>query len=517
GFYLGLDRAHVRTGKALIAAGYLISLLCAAVIGVFTGCAPAALLCALPLTEVFGTLMRSAASMRVRPSFTARMDPDRLPACRRRTAIAVCAVLSRREDIGALERRFTTLYLSQRDCDPTVVLLGDLPPAEKAREKEDAALIESYRSLIDRLGDVGGRFVLAVRGRKFSPTQNGFIGRERKRGAILALTEFITCGTDEFLLLYGAKESLRQCAYLLLLDEDTHFPFGALLPAVAAAEHPLNRPFLDEKDRRVRRGYAMFAFPCAPSVEAASESVFARDRCGFGGVPAYHGPFGDFYGDLFGRGVFCGKGLADVRVYDALLRGRFPAERVLSHDIAEGFVLRVKTLTDTVLTDAFPRTEESYLRRAHRWIRGDVQNLIFVFGKNRLRKNGRTDRLAAYALLDNVRRALFPAAVLLGFLLSVFLPGRAGAVSAAVLVFCVAFPDLLRAAAALVSGFFRAAKGQSPGEAAGRAAFSLRRAFLSVCRVGAEGVNAADAVARALFRMLISKKKLLEWTTASAA
>ena len=517
GFLLFPAHPRRRAGIALICAGYALALTGAAAIGVFTGCALVPLLCFLPLTGVCCELFQNAAAQRLRSSFIPRMDPSHISPERRSVALAVSLLLSRNEDFDALERRLLTLYLSQRECGVSVVLLGDLPPSEHAREKDDAETIGRYSSLIDRLNRVEERFVLAVRGRKYSRTQRAYIGRERKRGAILALTEFMTRGENEFLLLQGASERLRGCAYLLLLDEDTHFPFGALIRAVAAAEHPLARPVVDEKNCRVVRGAAMISFPCAPSVDAARASVFARDICGFGGVPAYHGASGDFYGELFGCGVFCGKGLADVGIYETLLRDRFPAGKVLSHDIVEGCVLRVKTLTDTVLTDAFPRTQEAYLRRAHRWIRGDIQNLIFVFGKKRLKKNGKTDVLSAYQLLDNVRRALFPAAVLFGVLVSPFLPEGAGIAAASVCLFCACFSYLRSALAALVAGGFRTLTGSFRGRAAGRAFSALREGALAVCRIGVEGLNAADAVFRALYRMAVSKRNLLEWTTAASA
>ena len=56
---------------------------------------------------------------------------------------------------------------------------------------------------------------------------------------------------------------------------------------------------------------------------------------------------------------------------------------------------------ETVLTDSTPKNAVSYYRREHRWIRGDVQNLYFLFRPG-------VRRLTRLRLLDSVLRALLP-------------------------------------------------------------------------------------------------------------
>ncbi|MBQ0109355.1 MAG: hypothetical protein KBS44_03670, partial [Clostridiales bacterium] len=84
---------------------------------------------------------------------------------------------------------------------------------------------------------------------------------------------------------------------------------------------------------------------------------------------------------LFGIGSFCGKGIIDVNAYYKLLSGVLPENKILSHDIVEGSILKTRSATDIFLYDSTPKNVCAYYRRQHRWLRGDFQNLSLLKGK----------------------------------------------------------------------------------------------------------------------------------------
>ena len=55
------------------------------------------------------------------------------------------------------------------------------------------------------------------------------------------------------------------------------------------------------------------------------------------------------------------------------MSGRFPEAWLLSHDLIEGAHVRVGLASDIELYDEFPQDYLSYIKRQHRWIRGDWQ------------------------------------------------------------------------------------------------------------------------------------------------
>ena len=83
-------------------------------------------------------------------------------------------------------------------------------------------------------------------------------------------------------------------------------------------------------------------------------------------------------------------------------------ERLLSHDIIEGELLHSAYASDVVFYEGFPKNAVSYCKRLDRWIRGDVQNIPFLFCK-------KLDGISKLKILDNIRRAVTPAAVFAAF------------------------------------------------------------------------------------------------------
>ena len=149
---------------------------------------------------------------------------------------------------------------------------------------------------------------------------------------------------------------------------------------------------------------------------SAAGSLFARTYAGHTGVDPYTTAVSDVYQDLFGEGIFTGKGLYDVDAFAAALEGRVPENALLSHDLFEGLYARTALVTDIEVVDDYPSSVLAHARRQHRWVRGDWQILwwLFPFVPSRagLTRN-RLPLIARWKILDNLRRSLLPPATLL--------------------------------------------------------------------------------------------------------
>ena len=110
----------------------------------------------------------------------------------------------------------------------------------------------------------------------------------------------------------------------------------------------------------------------------------------------------------------------------------FPENTILSHDILEGARLNSANVTDITFTDSFPKNTVSYLKRYHRWVRGDTQNLLFLrrYFRNKSGKlvKNNISSLSKYKLFDNVRRAAVPIFAYAGIMISGLISGTVGAV-----------------------------------------------------------------------------------------
>lgn len=120
----------------------------------------------------------------------------------------------------------------------------------------------------------------------------------------------------------------------------------------------------------------------------------------------------DVYQDLFAQGSFIGKGIYDVDAFLAVMRGRFPENRVLSHDLLESCYARSGVLCGTRLYEGAPASYSADASRRHRWIRGDWQLLPWL-GRRVPLPGGQSERnplsaLSRWKIADNLRRSVIP-------------------------------------------------------------------------------------------------------------
>ena len=115
------------------------------------------------------------------------------------------------------------------------------------------------------------------------------------------------------------------------------------------------------------------------NLASAAGSLFARVYAGHTGVDPYTTAVSDTYQDLFGDGIFTGKGLYDVDAFQATVGWRVPENALLSHDLFEGLYARTALVSDVEVVDDYPANVLAHARRQHRWVRGDWQILAWLF------------------------------------------------------------------------------------------------------------------------------------------
>ncbi len=191
--------------------------------------------------------------------------------------------------------------------------------------------------------------------------------------------------------------------------------------------HPLNRPVVDPQLRRVTSGFGILQPRVSVTMASAAGSLFARTYAGHTGVDPYTTAVSDVYQDVFGEGIFTGKGLYDVDAFMTSLEGRVPENALLSHDLFEGLHARAALVTDAEVVDDYPSNVLTHAKRQHRWVRGDWQILWWLFPWVPTRSGVERNRLpmiSRWKILDNLRRSLVPPSQVALFVAGwTFLPG----------------------------------------------------------------------------------------------
>ena len=428
-----------------------------------------------------------------------------------RTLVTIPALLPNAERLAKLMAQLETLFLRHGGGNIRYCLLVDYKDEKEPDEERDRALTEAGAKTAEELNRKYGQscFHFLVRKRQYNAAEGVFMGVERKRGAIMALNRLLLSGdTGEFDNLEKRPDSMEGVRFVLTLDADTELPHEAAARLIGIMLHPLNRPEL--VGGAVRRGYGILQ----PRVEMASgtsrQSEFAAAYTGQCGLDHYSGAIADAYQDLFNEGIFTGKGLYDVRMFMECLDGKLPENRILSHDLLEGSYTRVGFVSDVAVVDGFPSSAYAYFKRMHRWLRGDWQIMNWLRRTTPEGKPNPINRLSKYKIADNLRRAvLAPAEMVM-----VFTAGACGRVwmGLAALFFIELLP--------VIYSLLMKIMGRTGGSvvmSVKSSAMDFLRPLLNILFLPFEAWVATDAAIRSIYRMVVSKKRLLEWTTAADA
>lgn len=508
GKYLFSRKKRKRNGFLYLIMEIVMPLAVSFCLSVFFGSFAVGALVFIPLWEILRYPIEVVSLRTAKSERFLRLSADCNTVNNAHALITVSTLLPDANGMKALGDHLEQLYLSNCTGNIKICCLADLKAAGMPRKPEDKAFIKAAKEMTDRLNaEYSGGFILAVRPRVHSETQNEFIGRERKRGAITELIRAIKGNRKGFSVLHGDIDNLDKVRYLIALDADTQPVFDSARELIAVAEHPLNRPVI--KNGRVVSGYGIIAPKTENSLESKTSTVFGRLMAGDSGISAYDNAVSERYQDLFGEGIFCGKGLIDVECFYSLLDKGLPKERILSHDIVESGFLRTGFVPEIVITEGMPQSVLSYYRRLHRWVRGDWQNIRFIFGRNPL------NFISRYKMFDSLRRSITPVAVFLAVAISMFTDDYAAVCITLCSMTALGIRFIYPAFSSLFNGGLSSLTRLYFSKVLPPSLHFFVRSFVAVAFSVREALVCSDAIIRAVWRQLVSKKRLLEWIPAA--
>ena len=487
------------------------------------------LLCVIAFSNLGVALVNWAATLLVTPRALPRLDySDGIPTTAR-TLVVVPSMFDSAAAVQGLVEALEVRYLANRDHHLQFALLTDFLDADQATLPEDEALLQLAQSEIEalnarhavetRYGKQGDIFFLFHRPRTWNPRERAWMGHERKRGKLTALNAFLRGGArDVFLAIAGDTTTLDNVRYVITLDTDTQLPRDAARELVGTLAHPLNRAGFDPRRQVVVRGYGILQPRVGISMSGQSRSWYARLYGSEPGIDPYTRAVSDVYQDLFSEGSFVGKGIYDVDAFEHALAGRMPDNQILSHDLLEGCYARAGLVSDVQFYEDCPARYAVDVKRRHRWIRGDWQLLPWLWPRvPRPGTGGEKNPLSMLSrgkLADNLRRSLVPAAITALLVIGWLLAAQPGWWTLAVLSILL-MPPLL---AALVDLARRPADlpwREHVRQTMAATPRNFGQVPLGVACLPYEAFFSLDAIARTLWRMLATRRHLLQWSPSS--
>ncbi|MBC7984082.1 MAG: glycosyl transferase, partial [Candidatus Obscuribacterales bacterium] len=439
-----------------------------------------------------------------------------------RTVIAVPTLLTDLATVDELIERLEVHYLASQDDNLFFALLSDWIDAPSEQMKGDQELLTAAAAGIARLNRVHAigdnpRFLLLHRKRQWNSAQNCWMGWERKRGKLHEFNRLLMGGNHtSFIAMEGQAPRVPSgVRYVICLDADTRLPRRTAVRMIGKLAHPLNAPRLDKATGRVTAGYGILQSRVTPILPTGRDaSIFQATFSGPSGIDAYAFAVSDVYQDLFGEGSYSGKGIYDVAAFEAALQDRVPENALLSHDLFEGIFARCGYVSDIEVIEEYPSRYDVAAARQHRWTRGDWQLLPWLLGRRtKQSRNASLPSLGKWQMFDNLRRSLVPPATVLMLVLAWL--GNGALVWSLLIVAILVLPPLLPLLGAIVPhgqdiSFWSYCRARAADFAQSFSLIVLRFSFL-----GHQAWMMADAIARTLWRLIVSRRRLLEWVTAA--
>jgi cellobiose phosphorylase len=478
------------------------------------------LLCSSQLSTAFMNWL----SMRlVKPCLLPRLDYSKGIAPECRTMVVVPAMLTSLDDIDRLIETLEIHHLSNRDEHLHFALLTDFRDAPQEVLAGDPALIERAKSGIETLNsrylpDGKGRFFLLHRPRRWNAAEGLWMGHERKRGKLMEFNALLRGGrSDCFSQIVGDAAMFPLIKYVITLDADTQLPRDAARQLAGTMAHRLNRPEFDPVRGIVKEGYGILQPRVGVSLPSAGRSWFVRLFSGDAGIDPYTRAVSDVYQDLFQEGSFIGKGIYDVDAFERAMAGRFPDNAILSHDLLESCHVRSALVSDIELYEEYPSRYDVDVNRRHRWIRGDWQIMPWLLprvpGGGVQRIANPLSGLSKWKIFDNLRRSLIPAALVLFLLGNWTLLSGAGGLGTLLVLAIIMLPGLLAALAGLIGKPADLPWAMHLREEAALGGRQLGQVLLTLAFLPYDALVSLDAIGRTLLRLLVTRRRLLEWRT----
>lgn len=443
------------------------------------------------------------------------------------TMVVVPTLLPDKKRVIELLETMENHYLSNKENNLYFALIGAFKDSVGPEIQDDNQILVEATSGIRALNLKYAKedkdiFYFYHRLSQYNEIDDNRTGWERKRGALMEFNELLQGSKDtSFAFFSHANLPSTEIKYVITLDADTILPLGMAKRMIGTMAHPLNTPVIDPERGVVTEGYGLMQPKVSFDMDSSNRSIFSRIYTGQEGIDPYASSISDVYQDLFGEGIFTGKGIYDLAVFQKVMHRAIPENAILSHDLLEGSYVRAALVSDLELVDSYPSKYNAFVSRLHRWIRGDWQLIPWlrpmIMNKDRKWICNPLSLISMWKIGDNLRRSLVAPSIMMLILLGIsVLPGN-GIFWIGLGIAALILPLVINFWSNILGGGLKPdkIKRHMPGFFGIKSV--LFQFLLSLVFLPYQSLVALSAISVTLYRVLVSQKNMLEWVTSADA
>jgi len=481
-----------------------------------------------PISEIVIQILQYILGKIIKPKLIPKMDLTQGLSKENATMVVIPTIIKSKEKVQELFRKVEVYYLANKSENLYFTILGDCSQSSQEEENFDEEIVKEGYIQVEKLNkkykiNTHPIFNFIYRKRVWNPNEDSFLGWERKRGFLNQFNQFLLGkNIQDFRVNTINQNVLPKIKYIITLDSDTDLVLNSVFELVGAMEHILNKPVIDEQKNIVVEGYGILQPRVGIKLETSYKNIFTKIFASQGGTDLYSNAISDIYQDNFGEGIFTGKGIYNLEVFEKVLSKAIPENQVLSHDLLEGCYLRCGLATDIFLMDDYPTKYMTYINRLSRWIRGDWQILDWIRKKvknsNKETITNPLNIISKYKIFDNLRRSILEILTLVGvFYFSLRFWNNQNLIDEILVLIAIIIPFLLNILNYVIfkkeGEKFQKTFAQKIGTLRG----AIYQIFITIGTLPYKAYISLKSIIKALYRSKISHKNMLEWTTSEEA
>ncbi len=488
------------------------------------------LLFLIPSSEVIIQIAQTILNKTVKPKLIPKIDFSNGIDKGNATMVVIPTIVKSKEKVAEMFKNLEVYYLANKSNNLYFTLLGDCSESCMQEEKFDEEVIQEGLKQVERLNKKYQNqefpiFNFIYRKREWNEKENSYLGWERKRGMLNQLDQYILQGKNPFRKNTiqekienqekpTVQQELKNIKYIITLDADTDLVLNSASELVGAMAHILNRPEIDKQKNIVINGYGIMQPRVGINLDISYKTLFTKIFAGAGGIDSYTNAISDIYQDNFKEGIFTGKGIYDLKVFAKVMENAIPENTVLSHDLLEGSYLRCGLVSDIMLMDGYPTKYMSFMNRLSRWIRGDWQITKWLSRKSPL------NLLSKYKIFDNLRRSLFEISIITA-LIYINIIGTIFNLNILGINIILVLIEIIPFILELINYLIAKREGEEKQKTFTPKISGLKGIFArTIITLGCLPYKAyisLKAILKTIYRVKITHKNLLEWTTSEEA
>ena len=471
----------------------------------------------IPCSEIVIQIVQEISNKTIKPKLIPKMDYSKGIPEDKATMVVIPTIVKTRDKVKELFEKLEIYYIANKSPNLYFTLLGDCSESNKKEEPFDQEVIQEGIKQIKRLNEKYPNdtpiFNFIYRKREWNSSEGSYLGWERKRGMLNQINEYLLGNIKNPFLYNSIENQIPHIKYIITLDADTDLILNTAQELIGAMAHILNTPVIDERKNIVVEGYGIMQPRVGMNLDVSLQTTFTKIFAGSGGIDSYTNAISDIYQDNFKEGIFTGKGIYDVEVFSKVLKNEIPENTVLSHDLLEGCYLRCGLVSDILLMDGYPTKYNSFMNRLSRWIRGDWQITKWL-------KNEKLNILSKYKIFDNLRRSLLEISIIIA-MIYVNILAYAYKISSKWLIIFLSLTVIISQILELLNKCIFKKDGEQKQQTFTPKITGVKgiilRAILTLGCLPYKAYMSLKAISKTIYRKVISKKHLLEWTTSEEA